>query len=157
MNLLDVVVWGVIATVALTVILESSRAAGLSRMSFPYLLGTMVTPDRRKAPLIGAGIHLVNGLVFAFAYALAFQSLGRATWWIGALLGLTQAAMAFVSIDFISGLHPRMATDQEGPNARSALQPPGFLALNYGTRTPLIGLVAHVVYGAILGGFYHVV
>jgi hypothetical protein len=29
------------------------------------------------------------------------------------------------------------------------------MALNYGRRTPLIALLAHVVYGSILGAFYH--
>ncbi|MBI4512523.1 MAG: hypothetical protein HY702_00295 [Gemmatimonadetes bacterium] len=37
---------------------------------------------------------------------------------------------------------------------RRALEPPGFLALNYGRQTPLLSLLAHVVYGAVLGGFY---
>jgi hypothetical protein len=34
------------------------------------------------------------------------------------------------------------------------LQPPGFLALNYGRRTPLVTVAAHLLYGAILGAFY---
>ena len=33
------------------------------------------------------------------------------------------------------------------------LEPAGFLLLNYGRRTPLVTLAAHVVYGAIVGGF----
>ena len=153
MNVVAVLVWGTVATIVLTVILEYSRAAGFSRISFPYILGTMVTPDRRKAPVIGSIIHLANGLLFAFAYALCFETIGKATWWTGALLGLTQTAIAFVTIDYIAGVHPRMATDQDGPEARAALQPPGFLALNYGTATPIVGLIAHLAYGAILGGF----
>jgi hypothetical protein len=28
------------------------------------------------------------------------------------------------------------------------------MALHYGRRTPLVALVAHVVYGGILGAFY---
>jgi hypothetical protein len=153
MNVMAVLAWGTVATIVLTVILEYSRAAGLSRISFPYILGTMVTPDRRKAPLLGSIIHFANGLLFAFGYALFFETIGKATWWIGALLGVAQTAIAFMTIDHIAGVHPRMATDQDGPEARAALQPPGFLALNYGTRTPLVGLVAHLAYGAILGGF----
>jgi hypothetical protein len=153
MNVLAMFVAGTVATIVLTVIVEYSRAAGFSRISFPYILGTMVTPDRRKAPLIGSVIHLGNGLVFAFGYALFFEMIGKATWWIGALLGVVQTAIAFLSIDYIAAVHPRMATDQDGPEARAALQPPGFLALNYGTRTPLVGLIAHLAYGSILGAF----
>jgi hypothetical protein len=34
------------------------------------------------------------------------------------------------------------------------LAPPGFLALNYGKRTPISVVASHLVYGAILGAFY---
>jgi len=30
------------------------------------------------------------------------------------------------------------------------------MALNYGSRTPLVTMAAHVAYGAVLGAFYHV-
>jgi hypothetical protein len=37
---------------------------------------------------------------------------------------------------------------------RSALlEAPGFLMLNYGVATPAVMLVAHIAYGAIVGGF----
>jgi hypothetical protein len=36
------------------------------------------------------------------------------------------------------------------------LQPPGFAALNYGVRTPLVTLGAHAIYGAIVGHLYRV-
>jgi uncharacterized oligopeptide transporter (OPT) family protein len=34
------------------------------------------------------------------------------------------------------------------------LEPPGLMALNYGRKTPILTVLAHVVYGAILGAFY---
>ncbi|MCR4347837.1 MAG: hypothetical protein NUV55_11640 [Sulfuricaulis sp.] len=43
------------------------------------------------------------------------------------------------------------------PETARALKPPGFMALNYGRQTPLITLLAHVVYSAMLGGFYRLV
>jgi hypothetical protein len=41
-------------------------------------------------------------------------------------------------------------------NGRSAalISKPGFLGLHYGIRTPLTVLVAHVIFGIILGTFY---
>ena len=33
------------------------------------------------------------------------------------------------------------------------LEPPGFLLLNYGRRTPLVMVVLHLIYGAIVGEF----
>ena len=47
-----------------------------------------------------------------------------------------------------------MASEQRGPTPTRLLEPPGFLALHYGRRTPVIVLAGHAVYGAILGGFY---
>jgi uncharacterized oligopeptide transporter (OPT) family protein len=46
-----------------------------------------------------------------------------------------------------------MATDRSGPDLHTVLEPPGLLALNYGRETPLVALVAHVTFGAILGTF----
>jgi hypothetical protein len=34
------------------------------------------------------------------------------------------------------------------------IEPPGFLALHYGRRTPISVVVAHVVFGLMLGAFY---
>ncbi|MDA8164521.1 MAG: hypothetical protein M0017_05760 [Desulfobacteraceae bacterium] len=36
------------------------------------------------------------------------------------------------------------------------LEPPGFLCLNYGRRTPLTTLFAYLVFGLIMGAFYQV-
>ena len=41
-----------------------------------------------------------------------------------------------------------------GPSLMRQLEPPGFLALNYGYQTPISVIVAHTVFGAILGAFY---
>ena len=44
---------GFVATVLLTTLLTAAQRLGLTRMSLPYLLGTMFTPDRDRARLIG--------------------------------------------------------------------------------------------------------
>jgi len=46
-----------------------------------------------------------------------------------------------------------MASEYDGPTALRQLEPPGFLGLNYGSRTPLTTLLGQAVYGAVLGGF----
>lgn len=154
MNIADALIFGFIATVALTFLMEGSRALGLSRMSLPYLLGTVFTGDRRKAPSIGAAAHVVNGLGFALFYGATFETLGRSGWWVGALLGLGHTAFVLSLLPLLAGVHPRMAAEQQGPTAVRKLQPPGFLGLNYGRRTPLVAAAAHIVYGIILGAFY---
>ena len=74
----------------------------------------------------------------------------RATWWLGATLGLLHGIVALtVLVPLLVGVHPRMASERAGPSSTAVLEPPG--PLNYGTQTPLVALVAHVAYGAALG------
>ena len=154
MNLSSVLLWGFAATVALTTVMAASQGLGLSRMSIPFMLGTMLTPHRDRAMLFGSLFHFGNGWAFALLYAAAFESWGRAAWWLGAGIGFVHASFVLtVGMAMLPGLHPRMASEQ-GASPAAALQPPGFLALNYGERTPLVTLAAHLFYGAILGAFY---
>jgi hypothetical protein len=156
MNFGSILLWGFVATIVLTVILQGGQSLGLSRMSLPFMLGTMFTPSRDRAAMVGFLVHLVAGWLFATIYALAFESWHRATWWLGAGIGLVHGlAVLLVLTPVLPGFHPRMATEQRGPEPTRELEPPGFLALNYGRGTPLLTLLAHLVYGAIIGAFYH--
>lgn len=155
MSLASILLWGLMATVVLTTIMAASQGLGWTRMSIPLILGTMLTPDRNRAGPIGFGVHLLNGWLFALLYAALFEQLGRSTWWLGAGLGLGHGLFVLVTVmPIIPGFHPRMASERQGPTPTRQLQPPGFMALNYGRRTPLVTLLAHVAYGAMLGGFY---
>ncbi len=78
-----------------------------------------------------------------------------ASWWFGTLLGLAHALFVLtVGVNLMAAVHPRMAREQHGPTATRQLEPPGFMALNYGLRTPISVFVAHAVFGAILGALY---
>jgi hypothetical protein len=155
MNKGGITLWGFVGTVVLTSVLAGSQALGLTRMSIPFMLGTMVTPDRDRAKVVGFAMHLINGWLFATIYAAAFQSWRRATWWLGALIGGVHALFVLtVGLPMLPGMHPRMASEQRGPTPTRQLEPPGFLARNYGIRTPLSIGVAHLLYGGLLGAFY---
>jgi hypothetical protein len=157
MNLPSVLVWGFAATVTLTTMMAASQGLGLSRMSIPFILGTMLTPNRDRAMLLGALLHVGNGWLFALVYAAVFEGWGRAAWWLGAIVGFAHAGFVLtVGMTMLPGMHPRMASEHRAAPEHAQLQPPGFLALHYGERTPLVTLAAHLVYGAILGGFYQV-
>ena len=147
--------WGFVATVALTTVMAGSQGLRLTRMNLPYMLGAMFTPSRDRARLIGLGVHLVDGWVFSLGYVAAFNSWGRATWWAGAALGLLQALFVLtVLMPLLPAMHQRMASEDKGPTVTRQLEPPGFLALNYGYQTPVSVVLAHLIYGAILGAFY---
>ncbi len=142
---------GFVATVLLTTLLTAAQRLGLTRMSLPYLLGTMFTPDRDRARLVGTVLHMANGWMLALLYLAVFDVWGAAGPWRGALLGAIHAAIVVgIVMPLMPSLHPRMACEQEGPFSTRLLEPPGFFALHYGPQTPLLTLVAHVAYGAFL-------
>lgn len=151
----SILLWGFAATVALTTILLAGQSLGLTRIDMPFIVGTMFTPHRDRAKVVGFAIHIVNGWLFAFVYGLFFESLHLATWWLGAILGLLQGTVVvFAVLPLLPGVHPRMVSDFRGPEPTRLLEPPGYLAMNYGRLTPLITLVAHMFYGMIIGAAY---
>ncbi len=60
MNKRAVSLWGFVGTVILTTLMAGSQGLGFSRINFPYMLGTMFTPNRDRAKLIGFGIHFLK-------------------------------------------------------------------------------------------------
>ncbi len=155
MNVPHVLVWGFSATVVLTTMMAGSQGLGLTRMNMPYLLGSMLSPNRDRAKVYGVVIHLLNGWAFAFVYVAIFHSANIFSWWFGALLGLVHGMFVLtVAIPLMPAIHPRMASELHGPTVVRQLEPPGFMARNYGIRTPLSLLLGHLVFGAILGFFY---
>lgn len=53
MNVGSWLLWGFVATIVLTTLMSASQGFGFTRMSLPYMLGTMFTPSRDRAKLIG--------------------------------------------------------------------------------------------------------
>ncbi|HEY9478324.1 MAG TPA: hypothetical protein VIQ26_07820 [Microbacteriaceae bacterium] len=144
--------FGLIATAALTAVMLSAQLAGLTRLDFPLLLGTIVTEDPDRARIAGFFIHLAFGQLFALGYAATFALLHQASWWLGALLGLLHVAVALtILLPLLPGINPRMASERAGPSSTAVLEPPGLLGLNYGFQTPAVAIVAHLIYGAVLG------
>ena len=144
--------FGLIATATLTAIMIAAQMMGLTRLDLPLLLGTLASADPDRARAAGFMIHLGVGQGFALGYAATFALLGRATWWIGGLLGLLHAAVALtVLVPLLAGVHPRVASTRAGPASTAVLEPPGLLGINYGSQTPIVAVVAHVAYGIALG------
>lgn len=151
----SVLVWGFVGAVIVSVIMGAAQAFGFSRMSFPFLLGTAVTGNRDRALAAGLGLQILGSWALSLLYALIFESVGYAGVGVGTLIGLLHALFLLVVVaPLLPAIHPRMAREYEGPTSRRMLEPPGFFGLHYGRATPLVTLIAHLVYGALLGGFY---
>jgi len=153
-SLVYLFLWGLIATVGMTTILQGSLGLHFSRMSMPFLVGAFFTDDRQKALIAGFAVYTIGGWLFAFFYFFVFASVGIYTWWFGAICGLLHGAILVVfALPLLPAIHPRMASEYHGVTERRQLEPPGFMGLNYGRGTPLTTLLGQTVYGALLGGF----
>jgi hypothetical protein len=149
------IVGGLAGTLVLTTILRAASELGLTRMDIPFLLGTAVTEDRVRAKAIGYALHFAFGLLFALVYYAVFAVIDESGFLLGAAFGLVHglfAGSALVNI-LLPVVHRRMGTGFTAAGSAPLLEPPGFMLLNYGRRTPLATIVAHVAYGAIVGGF----
>ena len=146
---------GFVGTLVLTTTLTAASELRLTRIDIPLLLGTAWTQDRARARVVGYALHFVIGLGFALAYYAAFVSVGRAGWVLGMVFGLVHGLFSGTTLVnvLLPVVHPRMGTPFSASNTTPLLEPPGFLLLNYGRATPIVTILAHAVYGGIIGAF----
>jgi uncharacterized membrane protein YagU involved in acid resistance len=144
--------FGLVATAALTAVMSVAQLAGFTRLDLPLVLGTAFSDDPDRARVVGFFAHLAFGEAFALGYAATFALLDQASWWLGGALGALHVSVALtVLVPLLPGVHPRMASERAGRSSTASLEPPGLLALNYGAQTPAVAIVAHLVYGVVLG------
>jgi hypothetical protein len=153
-------IWGALAggfvgTLVLTTILRAASELQLTRMDLPFLLGTAFTANRSRAKALGYALHFLAGLIFALVYYAVFTAIDASGWWLGVVFGLVHALFASTALVnvLLPLVHPRIGSPLTGANSTPLLEPPGFLMLNYGPRTPLVNIVAHIAFGALVGGF----
>jgi hypothetical protein len=155
MNVWGALAGGFVGTLVLTTALRTANELGLTRVDLPFLLGTALTGDRARAKAVGYLLHLVAGEMFALIYYAIFSAVDASGWALGAVLGLLHgivSATALVNI-LLPAVHPRMGSTLSAADSHPLLEPPGFLLRNYGRGTPIATLLAHLAYGAIVGGF----
>jgi hypothetical protein len=146
---------GFVGTLVLTTCLRAGSELGLTRMDLPFLLGTAFSAERTRAKAIGYGLHFVAGQVFAAMYYGVFVVIDESSWWLGGAFGLLHGLFAGTALvsTLLPLLHPRMGSPNSAADSTPLLEPPGFLLLNYGRSTPLVTMLVHAVYGAIVGEF----
>jgi hypothetical protein len=81
-----------------------------------------------------------------------FHALGQGGILRGAFIGLVHSAVVLlVVMPLLPSIHPRMASLHQGPTHLRQLEPPGPFALHYGVSTPVVVVLSHVVFGALVG------
>lgn len=150
-------VGGLIATAVMTTMLEGAQLLGHSRLSLPFLFGTFVTGDRHRAIVLGYVLYLIGGWLFAFLYGIAFEALHESNWWLGLLLGFAHGLfLVSVFLPMLPYVHPRIASEFDGPDAQRRIEPPGSFGLHYGRMTPIWTVAAQSVFGVIMALAYPV-
>ncbi len=114
MNVPSILLWGFAATVVLSIMMAGAQSLGFTRMSIPFLLGTMLTPSRDRAMLTGLLMHIVNGWLFALLYALAFESWQQVSWWLGAGIGLVHGLFVLAVAMSIASRDDKSAVVEAG-------------------------------------------
>jgi hypothetical protein len=154
-NLWPALAGGFVGTLVLTTLLRTASEFHLTRMDLPFLLGTAITGDRVRAKAVGYLAHVVMGELFALLYYLMFLALGRHDWWLGAAFGLVHGLVTgtFLINVLLPLVHPRMGSNLSDAGTVALLEPPGFMARNYGLGTPAVSLLGHVVYGTVIAVF----
>ncbi|CAM02898.1 hypothetical protein A8924_4015 [Saccharopolyspora erythraea NRRL 2338] len=152
MNIWAAIVGGFAGTLVLTTVLRTATELRLTRIDLPFLLGTAITAHRLRAKVIGYMTHFVFGMLFALGYYALFLAIGRSDWWLGALFGLGHGLFAGTVLvnEILPLVHPRMGTPLSDTTTVALLEPPGFLLRNYGPQTPVVTVLAHVLYGTVV-------
>ena len=155
MSIWGAVAGGLVGTLVLTTGMSAASGLGLSRMDLPFLLGTAFTADRVRAKALGYLLHFMAGLAFAMIYFAVFSAIDRSGFALGALFGLLHGLFAGTALvnTLLPMVHPRMGSPLTAADERPLLEAPGFMLLNYGLATPIVTILAHVLYGAIIGAF----
>ncbi len=155
MNVGMAVLVGLVATLAMTVLMYAANITGMVKMDIPLMLGTMVAEPGNTARLIGLGVHFMMGVNFALIYAALWSGTGIAPSAATGLLfvfGLVHGLAAGVAMGAMPVMHPRMSATSS-PEGKT-LPNPGIFALNYGVRAAVGVLMLHLVYGLGIGLLY---
>lgn len=147
------VVGGFAGTLVLTTVLRAASELSLTRIDLPFLLGTALTSDRKRAKALGYVLHFAVGQLFALGYLAMFVVIGHSGWLLGAVLGLAHGLFSITALVnvLLPVVHPRMGSTYTAAGSAPLLEPPGFLVRNYGARTPEITIAAHIAFGALVG------
>jgi hypothetical protein len=97
------------------------------------------------AALAGCVLQIILGAVAGIAYAVVFEYVTqRATWWLGMLMGMGHACVAGIGVAFLFVYRAPVG----------GVSVPGGFMLFRGAWAAVVLIVAHIMYGTILGAAY---
>jgi hypothetical protein len=143
---------GAIASLILMSWIDIFDMMGFTHFNLEIYVGATLRNSTEYLPrawLVGAIFNVIFGGIIGIFYAYLFEYIfDRSGARIGALLGLGHTLFAgFVILPFFETVHEQMGL-------RLFPQGIGLLGYRTGNATPIILLIAHVLFGAAMGLFY---
>ena len=141
---------GLVATLAMTAVLYMGIAMMPKQitMNLLYMLGSMVITGKPVVYVVGAMIHIMMGLGFAFAHVGLFHAFDLESNFIGwgILFGVFHWMLVGMGMGMMKQMHPQMKS--------GALAAPGFFVVNYPAMTIIGFMMLHLLYGVLVGALY---
>ena len=137
MNIINAILAGLAGTLVMTILMYMAPAMGLPKMDIINMLGTMFTPDRNAARVLGVLVHFMMGALFAVIYVLVWSlGVGGPTWFWGLVFGAVHGVIATVTMPAMTKMHPRPPQMDGGPRMMVGL------------------IVGHLVFGLVVALVY---
>lgn len=143
MNVIGAIVSGLVGTAVFSVLMEMGPLMGMPKMEIPKVLGGMLpggTP-------VGWVAHFMIGVVWAIIFAgLWALGIGSAGWLWGLIFGLGSFVLAGFAMPAMLTMHPQVKA--------GAMPNVGVLMTGTGIMGVIGGLMAHAVFGLVVGLIY---
>lgn len=146
MSIFGAIVAGIVGTVVITVVMNMAPQLGMPKMDIVGMLGSMFSPEGNR--IVGLGMHLMMGVVFAIIYALLWNAgIGSIGLLWGALFGAGHWLVAGAMMGGMSMMHA-------GVKAGTVEAPGIFMMHNGGLMAFMGGLIGHVIFGLVVALVY---
>ncbi|MGA7394812.1 MAG: DUF6789 family protein [Terrimicrobiaceae bacterium] len=130
---------GIVGTVAMSAFLLLPRWLGIGKIDVIPAVGALITGKTENAFSIGYIVHFASGIVFAYIYwGLLLLMKMPLVWWAFAMAGCIHGIVVMLLVCItVMEHHPIARYHERGP------------------MTGLAQLIAHIVYGVVVGLIVH--
>jgi hypothetical protein len=130
---------GIVGTVAMSAFLLLPRWLGIGKIDVIPAVGALITGKAENAFSVGYIVHFVSGIVFAYIYTgLLLLMKMPLEWWAFAMAGCIHGIVVMLLVCItVMEHHPIARYHERGP------------------MTGLAQLIAHIVYGVVVGLMVH--
>lgn len=147
MSWLKAFIAGIVGAALMAAIIGMAIETGFHVLDFSMMWGTLFgLPIGTAAWMIGFGIDLLVGGLFALLYAVVFKAFSGAGLLRGGAIGIVHALITGLLIALLPLVHPLMNNGK--------MMIPGPYFSRHGLAGVLFYFAIHIVYGATVGWLY---